>query len=429
MRILLITQYWAPENGVPQRRWAWLTKLLSQAGHEIMVIAPPPHYLRKITIKGWIEQRGFKAFEDKDSCVNDERIIRSGYFPGGSSLTGKVFNQIAVAVGELSVVLRRGGAVDQFGPELVIGTVPALPTAFVAAVASRKLRVPYVIDLRDAWPELLSVASQWNSATGRVSWRERLLSKGPLQLASWAVNLSLDRILRNAKTVIVTSSRLARDINSRAPVGKPAVTLRNVFPPETRINKVPDLNRASDSLNVLYAGTLGRAQNLTNALRAAALAKEVGVDVRIRFVGAGAARTELVRAADELNVDAIFEHRRDPQLLSESYQWADTALVHLTDWEPLLQAVPSKTYELMDQGIHISGVVDGETADLIRALDAGHVVPPEQPRELARLWVRLANDRTLLDVPRDGTEWVRKQREDVAPLVLRNCLSSGSEEK
>ena len=48
MRILLVTQYWYPENGVPQRRWSWLAKILIDAGHEVCVVAPPPRNSRSI---------------------------------------------------------------------------------------------------------------------------------------------------------------------------------------------------------------------------------------------------------------------------------------------------------------------------------------------------------------------------------------------
>ncbi|WP_237564106.1 hypothetical protein [Actinomyces sp. 432] len=44
MRILLLTHYWAPETGAPQMRWGWLARGLVRRGHELAVLAPPPHY-------------------------------------------------------------------------------------------------------------------------------------------------------------------------------------------------------------------------------------------------------------------------------------------------------------------------------------------------------------------------------------------------
>ncbi|VEG30140.1 hypothetical protein [Actinomyces howellii] len=40
MRILLLTDHWAPEIGAPQRRWAWLAAGLVERGHELAVLTP-----------------------------------------------------------------------------------------------------------------------------------------------------------------------------------------------------------------------------------------------------------------------------------------------------------------------------------------------------------------------------------------------------
>lgn len=46
--ILIVSQYWYLENGVPQRKWMWLTKILVDAGHEMSGIALLPHYERQV---------------------------------------------------------------------------------------------------------------------------------------------------------------------------------------------------------------------------------------------------------------------------------------------------------------------------------------------------------------------------------------------
>lgn len=422
LRILLISQYWEPENGVPQRRWAWLTNALEGAGHEVMVVAPPPHYLRNVKVKEWFAQKGYRAREELRGGDPRKIIVRSGYFPGGTSITQKVLNQAAVAAGGLHVVFHRSGSLKHFQPDIVVGTVPAIPTAFVTAISAWRFKVPYVIDLRDAWPELLTVADRWNASTGKPSLRQRILAKGPLQAVIKATDLWLTSVLRKSAAVISTSSYLAHELQKGSTGRQRVCTVRNVFPPETLIHKQPRLQGPQDELRVLYAGTLGRAQNLANALSAAKIAQAAGVHVRLRFVGAGAAKAELIDTAKRLDIDAVFEQRRSAELLQECYEWADTALVHLTDWAPLANAVPSKTYELIDQGLHISGVVAGESAEIIRTLRAGDVVPPEDPQALADLWVSLARNRSKLQVPDTGTRWVHQQRESAAPATLVECL-------
>ena len=76
----------------------------------------------------------------------------------------------------------------------------------------------------------------------------------------------------------------------------------------------------------------------------------------------------------------------------------------------------------MTLGIFITGVVKGETAELIERLGAGAVVPPKQPEALAALWTDLANRRTLIQVDRKGREWVVKERSEVVPHTLAKAL-------
>ena len=427
MKILIISQYWAPENGVPQRRWAWLTEILEAEGHSVTVIAPPPHYNRSPSLSEWWKMRAIRSRVEHKAENHVETVVRTGYFPAGRSLTQRILNQAAVAAAALWVILRRPGSLGYYSPDLIIGSVPALPTSVVTYFASKRFNAPYIVDLRDAWPDLISEHGRWNTGLGEPSLREKVLSKGPVQILAritkWAMNYSL----HESDALIVTSSHLGSSLQQRFSSRsearqKPIAIVRNVFPPEVSQRLSVHKERRTDCLNVLYAGTLGRAQNLTNAIYAAAAAKEQGYQVNLRFVGAGAARKELIRCAKDLDMEVEFSSKLAAEELASQYEWADTALVHLTDWPALEQAVPSKTYELMDLGIHISAVVSGETAELVESLDAGDTVPLESPAELAQLWVKLIEDPRLLEVPEAGEKWVNRERDYVAPQELMRVI-------
>lgn len=420
MKILVLSQYWHPENGVPQRRWAWLTEILQGAGHEVLVVAPPPHYKRSIPMKAWLRGGGLVPTLHADTGPNGERIMRSGYFPSGRSLARRIVNQgwtaMAMIVGLIS-----NSEVRRFQPDIVLGTVPALPTSVVAFLAAKRLRAPYVIDLRDAWPALFRESSEWDAGTSNEPKRARLLLRVPFRLLLWFSETALNAVLHRAAGIITTSSNLEREL--RTAMNKPTATVRNVFPSAV----FPDAGavRASRAqpgearaLNVLYAGTLGRAQKLENALIAAKHAEAQGVHISLRFVGEGATFEALKQAAQRHGVDLDLQHQHDPHDLRDYYAWADTALVHLTDWESLKVAVPSKTYELMANGIHISAVIAGETEQIVRTLHAGHVVPPSDPQALADLWVELARNPQQLEVTDEGRKWVEYQRDTVAPAAL-----------
>lgn len=420
MRILLVTQYWYPENGVPQRRWSWLAKILIDAGHEVYVVAPPPRNSRSIDTAGasrLIQKTPYKGTEG-------EIIFRSSAYRMGDSITSKVVSQLLIALSQVRTLIRNR---KQIEPDLVIGTVPALPTAGVTWLAAKIFGRPYVIDLRDAWPDLMGQASSWNTGVGDPSIREKLAKNGPLQLVTRVSTKILNSLLRGARAILVTSSTLKASLESRSELSTrghspEVVVIRNVFPVASQPTEDRGNYQKDGHLNVLYAGTIGRAQNLKNALEAAKLAKLQGLHVHMIFVGAGAARELLQDKAQELGVDARFIRLKPAELLNAYYDWADTALVHLAEWEPLRRTVPSKTYELLFNRIHISGVVEGEAADLISSLGGGDVVPPQDPSALANLWVSFGNNPQRLSVGTTGREWVIREREEMTPVRLLQIL-------
>lgn len=435
MRILILSQYWYPENGVPQRRWNWLTKILVDSGHEVTVIAPPPTY--------GIDQEKARSLSNAKLMLtkgpNGERIIRTPSLFGGHSIARRALAQAVAASGTVMAILqhyhlRSRSGTDTF-PDLIIGTVPALPTATATLVASKLLRKPFIIDLRDAWPDLLEHSAEWNNEVRGRSFRDKVLSSGPLQVATFITRRSILEALKNASAVLVTADTLKTDLIQRrytpllpsatSGTDSNVVTIRNVFPPETKINfSLRNVSSKTEPLHVLYAGTLGRAQELTNALEAVEMANADREVVHLRMVGTGAAAARLIQIAEKRNLAVEFFPKTNADMLREHYEWADSALVHLADWSPLERAVPSKTYELMSTGIHISAAVAGESADIIQSTGAGHVVPPRDPTALANLWKTLQQDRSLLIPSSNAMSWVQKERDLVAPDRITRLVST-----
>lgn len=429
MKILILSQYWAPENGVPQRRWSWLTELLEGQEHQVTVIAPPPHYDRKIPLNSWIKKLVSDGLNNEEVGSSGELILRSPFLPAGTSLTARALNQAFVGLGVVVRVAFRTGSLKGYRPDLIIGTVPAIPISLVVWLVGKIYHRPYIVDLRDAWPDLLEQSDSWNSGMGKPSLRQRILSRGPLQLVSWAIKRAMNLSLRNARAIIATSERLAQNLEARPEIRhssklREIVTIRNVFPPKTEIVRKQVSGDGENSLRILYAGTIGRAQNLRNALDAVRIVKESGLDIKIRIVGSGAEKHELRKLTEDIRDAVSFEPSRPADELETYYAWADSAMVHLADWEPLERTVPSKVYELLTAGIHISAVVRGETAKLITSLNAGHIVEPNDPEALAALWLELAKHRDQLITSNEGRDWVMNQRTVVVPKTLGRLIKT-----
>ena len=74
--------------------------------------------------------------------------------------------------------------------------------------------------------------------------------------------------------------------------------------------------------------------------------------------------------------------------------------------------LPSKLYEILATGRHITALLAGEAADVVREADAGDVLPPEDDAALAALWRELAADRSRVAVRASGRAWVADQADD-----------------
>ena len=425
--ILVLSHYWYPENGVPQRRWTWLSRVLQQQGHSVSVIAPPEHYARRVTWGEWRKQLRSTTAEP-ELGPSGEQIFRTRYFLTGPSITGKALNQAIVAGFSLIAGWKAERLFENGKPDLLIGTVPALPTAVLTMLLARHLKLKYIIDLRDAWPDLLKQSDDWNEGTGSRSLRERVLSSGVKQLAFIGVEKMINLSLSQSSGIIVTAQSLREQLRKSPHLWRkrgsvPIATVRNVFPVESPFKKTFEESTSDDGLRVLYAGTLGRAQKLSNALLAAQVAQEKGVHIQMKFVGAGVTKEALKEQVKQLGLDVEILDRVPAQQLEEFYQWADVALVHLTDWEPLHRTVPSKTYELISAGVFISGAVAGEAAELINGLEAGDVVAPSDPQALGESWVTLARNRENLRVNPQAERWVDDERAIHAPESLAQLIA------
>src|SRR5699024_3612426 len=98
--------------------------------------------------------------------------------------------------------------------------------------------------------------------------------------------------------------------------------------------------------------------------------------------------------------------------VDEQYAWADTVVVSLRDWAPFAWTVPSKLYEILATGRHITALLDGEAADVVHEARAGDVLPSQDEDALVALWRDLAADRPRARVGTSGRAWVADHADD-----------------
>lgn len=374
---LLTHSYW-PESSPPQRRWIAMVKEFTRSGWEVDVVAPVAHYPfgRRALPRGVAG----RAFWSQSGPFN-ETIRRVPYLRHRNTRSGRLLDQcysaaLSVPVGLLG---RR--------PDVVIVTAPGLPSLAAGYLLARLRRVPLIVEMRDAWPDLA---------------RDARILQGSVK---GVIERVVDFVQHRADLVVTVTEGFAETLRARG--------VRNV---ETISNGLhldaipvldpPDMKKPV--FEALYLGNHGESQRLDVAVRASSI---VGDSMHLHMVGHGTQRQALQQLARDLNAPVTFHPPLHGKAMLERYASADTCLVSLRDdWKSFETTVPSKTYEVLAVGRHVTAIVRGEAARIIADAEAGDIVPSD-PNALAALWKALAADRGRLI--RNGTsrQWVKENAE------------------
>lgn len=386
MRILLLSHYFEPENGAPQRRWRALIERFTRAGHTVDVIAPVPHYpegqaMLASARPGTVEHGTHGA-----------RVHRVGFLPHDGTIARRTLDHVWVARATEVAATRlvRSGSID---PDLVIATAPALPTLWAGSRIARRHRIPLVMELRDAWPDLVSFTPGLRTAR---SLKSRVKQ---------SIHDEVTLLQREADAVITTTETFAEVLRGRG-IRRVEVIRNGTEPGQYEV--VGTSRDEHAELRVLYMGTIGRSQGLDVLIDAAAELQRRGVAADVRIVGGGIdvhrLRAHNARVGDPVDIRPVVA----PSEVLDHYRWADTCVVSLRDWAPFRWTVPSKLYELMATGRHVTALLDGEGADIVREAECGLVSPPGDAAALADRWARLARHRGTLEINGGGRDWVRE---------------------
>ncbi|MCH8559442.1 glycosyltransferase family 4 protein [Nesterenkonia sp. DZ6] len=379
-RVQLLTHSYWPERTAPQRRWERLVGSLRQDGWAVDVVTPAvnSHHTPE-------EVRALGRFRLRPSPgPTGERLHRTPYILLQNSRAGRFASDLASAV---LMVPRALGAPK---PDLVIATVPALPTICAGWLVSRCRRVPLVVDMRDAWPELAREAGVKAGVLGKV------------------MESAVVSVQRRAELVVTVTEGFGQRLRERG------VARVETISNGVALEQVPQLehrSREAGELRIAYLGNHGESQALERLITAVAMIPRTeGLDVTLRLVGSGTQKEQLRQiAADAGALESGAVEFCDPvhgEEIWEHYRWADTALVSLrTDWASFAWTVPSKTFELLGLGKHITAAVTGEAAWVL-----GHAPNVSfldgDSAEIAATLTELAADPDSTPVDSRGRDWV-----------------------
>lgn len=361
MHILLIHQAFASTSDPGGTRHFEFAQHFGDAGHRTTVIAGAVSYLTSAPL------------ENQRHAGID--VIRPYTYPAlHRSFLARVLSFLSFMVSSFASALRVPDV------DVVFGTSPPIFQALTAWAVARLKRVPFVMEVRDLWPDFaVELGVLRNPLTVALARRfERFLYR------------HADQLVVNSPGFVDHVSRVA----GRAPVLVANGVDVSLFTAAGDADAVRARWHAADRFVVLYAGAHGMANDLVTLLDAAALLTR-RIDVQFVLLGDGKEKPRLREYAASRGLDnVLFADPAKKQDMPAVLAAADVGLAILKDIPLFRTTYPNKVFDYMAAGKPCLVAIEGVIRDVVEHARCGICVPPGNPARLAAAVEALADDRS-----------------------------------
>ena len=361
MHILFLSNYFPPEVNAPATRLHEHARQWVTDGHTVDVLTSVPNFPEGEVYEGY-ENR---LTEEERDGIRVTRVPM--YISPNEGVIQRVLSYLSFM---LSACWYAGRLPT---PDVLVATSPQFFAALAGYVVAWRKDVPFVLDIRDLWPEsIVAVGAMSRNVIIRfLEWVERVL-------------------YRKAEHIVVVTDSFEEAIAEKDIARNKISVIKNGIETawwdepldEERLAELQHEHALEGKFVASYIGTIGMAHRADILLEAARRCDDP--DIVFMVVGTGAKKDELAARQAELELDNFrlvdkVPKEQVPYLLALT----DTSVVHLRD-DPLFETViPSKIFEAMATGTPIVLGVRGESQRIVETAEAGLPIPPEDPDALA----------------------------------------------
>jgi glycosyltransferase involved in cell wall biosynthesis len=391
MRILAVSQYFAPDITAAAFRISDFAKGFARAGHDVTVVTTEPH-------RG--TARDSAPPDTMLESLNIRRIGLSEVRMGG--FVNYVKHYMSFVFGSAAEALRLWFA--GYRPDVIWATSPPLFAGLAGRIMSILFRCPMVLDVRDIWPESAVSAGQLREGGTAFKIGKRLESY----------------LYGRSRAITCVAQPMAEYLRTQTAV--PISVIYNGIPAsEAQFQPVSKVNRRGPR-QILYAGNLGRVQQLELLLRAVRDLKNSGkiADWIIRIIGGGALAAELAKQVDDADISDVvnLEPPVSRAVVFEQLCSADLLYLGLKPDPVLRMTIPSKLFDYLMAARPIIGGISGEGQDILQSTGANVCFEPGNPHSLRGALVEATSRCTELE------QWAHKNRELVLERFTRESATS-----
>jgi len=357
MKILIVTQYFWPENF----RINDLALALTERGHDVEVLTGKPNYPQGKFYDN------YSFFSKGLEIWNGIKIHRSPLIPRGNSGGVRLMlNYLSFAFFSVIRSFSIGGDFDKilvYEPSPITVGIPAI-------FMKRRKKANIYFWVQDLWPQSVSAAGGITN-----KYIIKLLDK----ITQW--------IYKASDKVLIQSEAFREIINKQGVEDKKIVfypnSVESIF--QVTSPKTEFLSLMPKGFNIMFAGNIGESQDFETIIEAAKIVKSVNSEIKWVILGDGRKKSYVEDKIKEFGLeDNLYLLGSFPvNEMPYFYACADCLLVSLKRDYIFSLTIPSKIQSYLACGKPILASLDGEGGRIITEARAGLVVESENPTELA----------------------------------------------
>ena len=358
MKILFLTDNFPPEVNAPASRTFDHCREWAKNGDEVTVITCAPNFPQGKVYPGyknkfWQEER-----------IEGIRVIRVwSYIVANKGFLKRTLDFISYSVSSFFAGLF-------VKSDLIVATSPQFFTALSGRALSFWKRTPWVMEVRDLWPESIKTvgAMKDNAFIRHFEWQEK-------------------RCYKSAKKIVVVTDSFRKKLIERGiPSEKIAVVKngvdRSLFIPQQKDTELISKLKIDGKTVIGYIGTHGMAHKLDFIIQTASKLKDTNPEYHFLFIGNGAEKEKLLKLKVDLMCDNVTMRDSVPKAEVKNYiSILDVCLINLRKSDLFTTVIPSKIFENAAMEVPILMGVEGEAKEIVEHYTAGICFEPENEED------------------------------------------------
>ena len=359
MRILFLTDNFPPEINAPATRTYEHCLKWINMGYQVTVITCFPNFPKGKVFEGYTN----KLYQKEN--IDGITVIRVwSYITANNGFMKRIIDYVSYAITSFLFGLF-------VKTDLIIATSPQFFTAISGRMLSLFKRIPWVMEVRDLWPDSIAAVGSMN----KNSKAFKILKKIENHLYK-----------TSSKIIVVTDSFKNYLINEhnilpeKIGVFKNGIIINNLNKP--KLNDVIALKESlglENKIVISYIGTHGLAHGLKFILDS--ISKISNQNLHFLFIGDGAEKQKLIKYSKTLDSkNFTFLKSVTKSEIPLYIDISDYSLVNLKKSDDFKNVIPSKIFENIAMYKPILLGVEGESKKLINDYRVGVCFEPENEK-------------------------------------------------